>query len=135
MKGIEINLAIETDRDWAAELMARSQPWVRLRVPREQCLKACHDASYEVYLGRQGQEAIAFMILHHHGVAGAPYIKSICVEEKFRNWKVGEKMIRFAEELFRPASPHLFLCVSSFNKKAQSFYHRLGFQHTKPPCG
>lgn len=128
MDDLEIVLASPKDRDWAAELMARSQPWKRLGVSREQCVSACHDPLHKVYLARCRGQLAGFIILHYQGVAGAPYIKSICIDENFRNQRVGERMIHFAEELFLPVSRHLFLCVSSFNKRAQSFYHRLGYE-------
>jgi ribosomal protein S18 acetylase RimI-like enzyme len=34
----------------------------------------------------------------------------------------------FAEDLFRGESPHMFLCVSSFNLRARVFYERRGYR-------
>jgi len=34
----------------------------------------------------------------------------------------------FAEERILRQSPNVFLCVSSFNHRAQTFYERLGYQ-------
>jgi ribosomal protein S18 acetylase RimI-like enzyme len=36
-------------------------------------------------------------------------------------------MMRFAEERIFRQSPNVFLCVSSFNRRAQKFYERLGY--------
>lgn len=36
--------------------------------------------------------------------------------------------MEFAENLFREEARHLFLCVSSFNARARSFYERRGYQ-------
>ena len=37
-------------------------------------------------------------------------------------------MLKFAEELIFSKAPNVFLCVSSFNKKAQKLYRRLGYE-------
>ena len=34
------------ERDWAAELLAASEPWITLRVTLEQCREACRDPEY-----------------------------------------------------------------------------------------
>ena len=67
------------------------------------------------------------IILDPRGVAGAPYIKSVLVEEKWRNLGMGKALIAFAENLFSHKFPHIFLCVSSFNQKARLFYERSGY--------
>ncbi len=41
---------------------------------------------------------------------------------------IGGALLVFAESLFRRESRHLFLCVSSFNQRAYSFYERHGYQ-------
>ena len=119
--------ATPAEKDWAAELMAHSQPWIRLGVSIQQCRDACYDPGNTLYVAHNGDKAAGFIILQPRGVAGSPYIKSICINEKFRSQRIGENLIHFAEELYRPLSKHLFLCVSSFNTRAQEFYRRLGY--------
>jgi ribosomal protein S18 acetylase RimI-like enzyme len=36
--------------------------------------------------------------------------------------------MKFSEDLFCKEAKHMFLCVSSFNKKAQFFYERQGYK-------
>jgi ribosomal protein S18 acetylase RimI-like enzyme len=67
------------------------------------------------------------ILLHRRGVAGSPYVKSIAVAESFRSHGVGEELMKFSENLFHNEAKHMFLCVSSFNKRAQTFYERHGY--------
>lgn len=129
MKELKIELATVDERDWAAKLMSRSEPWIKLRVTIDQCMKACHDPDHRIYIARLEKKPAGFIILHPMGLAGSPYIKSICVAESLRGSGTGAAMIEFAEKLFRPDSRHIFLCVSSFNRRAQEFYKRLGYNN------
>jgi ribosomal protein S18 acetylase RimI-like enzyme len=49
------------------------------------------------------------------------------VHEQYRNFGIGAAMISFAENFFKQKSPHIFLCVSSFNQKARLFYERFDY--------
>src|SRR5271170_8063221 len=125
---LKINLATANERDWAADLMASSEPWTTLNVSKEKCLIVCRDPEYLLYIAHADGRPSGFIILHPHGLAGSPYIKSIAVEERARSHGIGRAMIEFSENLFRSESKHIFLCVSSFNARAQLLYERLGFQ-------
>jgi ribosomal protein S18 acetylase RimI-like enzyme len=61
-------------------------------------------------------------------VAGSPYIKSVAVYPEFRGKRIGASLLSFAEELFRGRSKYIFLCVSSFNRRAQKFYDMNGYK-------
>jgi ribosomal-protein-alanine N-acetyltransferase len=123
----DITPATDEERDWAAELMARSDPWVRLRATPEQCRAACRDPGYLLYVAHANGVACGAIILQRRGVAGSPYVKSIVVDEDYRGQRVGAALMEFAENLFRGEARHLFLCVSSFNTQARAFYERLGY--------
>ena len=45
-----------------------------------------------------------------------------------RKQGIGSKLMAFAEERIFREAPNVFLCVSSFNKEAQRFYIRLGYE-------
>ena len=109
-------------------MFAASDPWRRLGVTLEKCREMCGDPDYRVFVARARGEKCGVMVLQRRGVAGAPYIKSIAVSEARRSRGIGRLMVQFAEGLFRPESKHLFLCVSSFNRRARAFYERLGYQ-------
>ena len=53
-------------------------------------------------------------------------ISSIAVEKGGRSRGVGTELMAFAERRYS-SRRHLFLCVSSFNRRAQIFYRRLGY--------
>ena len=37
-------------------------------------------------------------------------------------------LLSFAEDIFRAEAKHIFICVSSFNKRARKLYEKFGFQ-------
>jgi ribosomal protein S18 acetylase RimI-like enzyme len=123
-----ISLATDEEREWTAELLAGTEPWITLGVTIDKCLKSCTDPDYLLYVAHLGGKPCGSIILHKRGVAGSPYIKSIAVSGEFRSHGIGAKLIEFTENLFRNEAKHLFLCVSSFNSRARSFYERLGFE-------
>jgi len=124
---LDIQNATTDERNWAAHLIAVSEPWVTLKTSLEQCLAVCSDPGYMIYIAHGAGQPCGAIILHPSGLASSPYIKTVIVAEAYRNRGVGKGMITFAENHFRENSKHIFLCVSSFNKKAQAFYKRLGY--------
>jgi [ribosomal protein S18]-alanine N-acetyltransferase len=122
-----IQPATNEDRTWAAALMEQSEPWLSLGTTRAQCETACHHPEHLVYIAHIDGHLSGVIIIHPRGLAGSPYIKSICVDRPFRGQGVGRELIAFAENLFKGNEKHIFLCVSDFNQGAQAFYKRLGF--------
>jgi ribosomal protein S18 acetylase RimI-like enzyme len=116
------------DREWAAQLMVRSEPWTTLRRPIESCRAVLNDPEFQVFVARVGAERGGFLVLDPRGVAGAPYLKSVAIAPEFRGHGLGSRLIAFAEQFFRPRARHLFLCVSSFNESAKRLYERLGYE-------
>jgi ribosomal-protein-alanine N-acetyltransferase len=110
-----------------AKVMCASEPWITLRRSYEQSYEMLTDASREIYLAViQGQIA-GFTILNMKG-AFVGYIQTVCVFPEWRNTGLGTRLIAFAEERIFRDSPNVFMCVSSFNQKAQRLYERLGYQ-------
>jgi ribosomal protein S18 acetylase RimI-like enzyme len=128
MRDIVISLLSDADREWAARLFAGSDPWRRLGTTIEKCREMCGDSGYQAFVARVGGERCGVIMLQERGVAGAPYIKWIVVAPAQRSSGIGAALVEFAENLFRPGARHIFLCVSSFNRRARSFYERLGYQ-------
>jgi ribosomal-protein-alanine N-acetyltransferase len=114
------------DVDWAARVMAGSEPWITLGRGYEASRALLNDTAKERYLARAGDERSGFLILNMAG-AFAGYIQTVCVSPEFRGRGVGTALMRFAEERVFRDSPNLFLCVSSFNQGARRLYERLGF--------
>ena len=124
---LDIQQATDEERDWAGQLLAGSEPWITLGTTPEECRKVCWDSEYILYIPHLNGNPCGLMILHPRGLASSPYIKSVIVLDAYRGQGVGARMMEFAENYFRKDSKHLFLCVSSFNKKARNFYERLGY--------
>lgn len=125
---MEIGAAGEGDREWAAALLARTEPWITLGATLEKCRGACHHPEYQVFVARIDGVNCGVLILHPRGLASSPYVKSIAVAEEFRSRGVGAALMDFAEEVSRHESRHIFLCVSSFNTRARIFYERRGYK-------
>jgi ribosomal protein S18 acetylase RimI-like enzyme len=119
--------ATKDERNWAATLLTVNEPWVTLGITPEKSRDILNDPEYLVYIAHQQQTTCGVIIIDPRGMAGSPYIKSIAVSEAFRNRGVGAALLEFTEAAFRTKSRYLFLCVSSFNTKARTFYERLGY--------
>ena len=127
MEHLSISSATPDERIWAANLLSGTDPWLTLGIKPEKISESCNDPQYLIYIAHYKETACGVIIIHPHGVAGSPYIKSIAIMDEFRSRGVGANLIKFAEELFRPTSRYLFLCVSSFNARARAFYDKLGY--------
>ena len=115
------------DPEWAARVMAGSEPWLTLRRSYESCLASCRDRQDDLYIAEILGERCGLVLVRPQGIAGAPYIVSIAVAEAFRSRGVGRDMIAFVARRCWPHARHLFLCVSSFNTRAKAMYEREGF--------
>lgn len=124
---IEISPAQEEELEWAAGLMADSDPWIMLGRSLDACRIKCSDPEQHLFIARREGAPCGFILIHPHGVAGSPYVASVAVAEGLRNRGIGSRLVAFAEDLFRGRSRYIFLCVSSFNLRARSLYERLGY--------
>jgi len=124
---VDIRDATGADRDWAAALMAGSDPWMRLGATLAACLDMCRDPRYEVYVALRDGKRLGVVILQDKGLAGSPYLKSIAVAEGVRSRGVGSALLDFAEARWRGEARWFFLCVSSFNERARALYERRGY--------
>jgi ribosomal protein S18 acetylase RimI-like enzyme len=125
---LEIVPASDEEREWAARVMAGSDPWLRLGRGLEACREAVARPGYELLVARDGTQPLGFALVHPRGVAGAPYLASIAVAASERGRGVGQRLLRHVEDRFRPQARHFFLCVSSFNERARRLYERQGYE-------
>jgi ribosomal protein S18 acetylase RimI-like enzyme len=107
--------------------MASSEPWVTLRRTYDNSLKMLKHPSREVYVARVKDEVVGFIVLIMSG-ALVGYIQTLGVMPEWRNKSIGSKLLKFAEDLIFGQAPNVFMCVSSFNEKAQELYKRLGYE-------
>lgn len=124
---IELVPATPDDYEWSARLMAANEPWITLRRDLDGARAAVHRPGTELFMARDGDERLGFLLLAPYGLAGAPYIATIAVDESARGRGVGSRMLEWAEQ--RYADRHnIFLLVSSFNTRAQQLYLRHGYE-------
>jgi ribosomal protein S18 acetylase RimI-like enzyme len=106
--------------------MCSSEPWITLGRSYETSLAVVTDPTREVYLARDRSGLAGFLILCMTG-AFVGYIQTICVDPRCRGRGLGSTLLQFAEQRIRTASPNIFMCVSSFNERAQRLYQRHGY--------
>ncbi len=56
------------------------------------------------------------------------YLRAIGVAPAMRKHGIGRKLLAFMEDMIARRCDNVFLCVSSFNRSAQSFYKKLGYK-------
>jgi ribosomal-protein-alanine N-acetyltransferase len=128
MKSLIIRRATLNEAGWMASMLVNSEPWIRLSTTLEQCLRTLNDPEYMIWAAHLSELPSGLVIVHPHGLASSPYIKSIAIEEDLRGSGIGTALMAFVENHFRQESKHIFLCVSSFNQRAQNFYTKLGYR-------
>jgi ribosomal protein S18 acetylase RimI-like enzyme len=115
------------DAEWSANVMAGSEPWVTLGTGYERSLRLLSSDTRERYLARVAGEPAGFLVISMQG-AFVGYIQLVGVASGFRGQGVGKSLIGFAEQRIFRETPNVFICVSDFNKDAQGFYARMGYQ-------
>ena len=108
--------------------MSESEPWITLKRNYSDCLSIIADTEKEVYGAYNSQkDLLGFAVLNMHG-AFKGYIQSILINPLFRDQGLGTSLLIFCEERIFREAPNVFICVSSFNKKATMLYDRLGYK-------
>jgi ribosomal-protein-alanine N-acetyltransferase len=110
-----------------ALMMSKTDPWITLGMNYAQCIKAFEGLCKEIYVIRSENEIAGFVILQVCGTFSG-YIQTICINEAFRGRGLGTKLLLFCEERILKFSPNVFICVSSFNKRAIKLYYEFGFK-------
>jgi ribosomal protein S18 acetylase RimI-like enzyme len=125
----EITLARPEEYDWAARLMASSEPWLTLGRDLDACIAYLGPhADGELLVARDGEVPLGLAYVRPRGFAGSPYVASIGVAPQYRGAGVGTALLRHVESRYAPPARHVFLLVSSFNDDARRLYQRLGYQ-------
>jgi len=120
-------LANRSEAQACAQIMSASEPWITLKRNFSESLKILLHPHREVYVATSKAEIIGFVILQMEGTFTG-YLQTIAVKAEWRNQGIGSQLLAFAEEKIFSTKSNVFLCVSSFNKKAQILYRRLGYR-------
>ena len=115
------------DREWAARLMASSEPWLTLGRGYAASLRLLRNPAKEVILVRAGKERAGFLILDLNGPLGG-YIQTIGVAPEMRGRGIGTAALHWAETHIFKSHHNILLCVSSFNRAAARLYRKLGYE-------
>lgn len=59
--------ATESEQDWAAGLLAASEPWTKLGISREQCLRNCRDPESQLFIARHGRRPCGALLIECRG--------------------------------------------------------------------
>jgi ribosomal-protein-alanine N-acetyltransferase len=125
---IELKLTTEEhDFKECALLMSQSEPWITLSRNYESCIESLQGDFKEIYIVTDSGKFIGFVILQMVG-SFKGYIQTLCIKPEYRNKGIGTMVLKFCEERIFKVSPNVFICVSSFNKKAENLYLRLGYK-------
>jgi len=129
MNETSIQVATTKDQNWCARLMATSDPWITLGQDLATCRAKLNRPGAELFVTREAgkKRPLGFILLVPYGFAGSPYVNSIGVSSEEQGRGVGASLLRFAERRFADRG-WLFLLVSSFNLRAQTFYRREGYE-------
>ena len=112
---------------FCARFMAASEPFLTLGLAEESIFQRLTDPAREVHVATLENQIVGALILHLSGPLNG-YVQTIAVHPDWRQRGLGARMMAFAEERIFRQSPNVFLCVSHFNQRAQTFYERLGYR-------
>jgi len=107
--------------------MSRSDPWITLQRNYEKCLLSLQGDFKEKFIVTENKEFAGFVILQMVG-SFKGYIQTICIKPEFRNKGIGTAVLKLCEERISGISSNVFMCVSSFNNRAQNLYYSLGYE-------
>jgi [ribosomal protein S18]-alanine N-acetyltransferase len=116
-----------TDAEWAATIMAETEPWVTLGIGYERSLNLLGNVTRERFLARVAGEPAGFLMISMQG-AFVGYVQLLGVAPAFRGRGVGKALVEYAERRIFRETPNVFICVSDFNREAQDFYAKMGYQ-------
>jgi [ribosomal protein S18]-alanine N-acetyltransferase len=107
------------------KITAVSEPWKTLGegIDFAHAIK-----SKQAHICKRGKATAGFVIFTPEPVfARGGYLRAIGVAPAMQGQGVGKKLMSFAEQMTARRAPNLYLCVSSFNRKAQAFYKNLRY--------
>lgn len=127
LDAVTIGVADDDDREWCAQLMATSEPWITLGRTIDQTRPLFQRKDSELFIARHNGMPRGFLLLRDRGIVYSPYIASLAVAPEARGLGIGGRLLDFVEDRARPGAKHIFLCVSSFNTRARALYERHGY--------
>lgn len=112
-------------------IVSASDPWKRLKeqIDFRIALAGSNKTATRAFVCTTSGKTAGFILFIPEPVfARGGYLRAIGVAPAHRGQGIGRKMLTFAEKITSRHAHHLFLCASSFNKSAQAFYEKCGYQ-------
>jgi ribosomal protein S18 acetylase RimI-like enzyme len=125
MNALRITRMTRTHLRICDEIAAQSEPWKTLneRIDFRRSI-----AQKTAYVCLQSDRPVGFVIFTPDPVfARGGYLRAIGVDPTLRRQGIGRSLLDFAEKRTAQRSEYLYLCASSFNRRAQSFYKKSGY--------
>jgi ribosomal-protein-alanine N-acetyltransferase len=124
---IIVQTSNQEDFEICARIMAASDPWIKLGMNHDDCLKAFEGSFKEVYVLKKQDQIIGFAVVQTQGTFKG-YIQTIAISQANRGAGYGTQLLQHCERQILTYSPNIFICVSAFNEGAIQLYYRLGFK-------
>ncbi len=117
-------------REACNDIVSLSEPWETLGEQVDfQAYITLKQAHVCTMLTAGKTEVAGFVIFTAEPVfARGGYLRAIGVAPGMRRHGIGRKLLAFTERMIARRCDNIFLCVSSFNRPAQSFYRKLGYR-------
>ena len=111
------------------EIVAASEPWKTLREKIDFGRAITRKQAYACIRRTSGtSEVVGFIIFTAEPVfARGGYLRALGVAPALRGQGIGGKLMNFAEKAVSRHAAWFYLCVSSFNRKGQTFYKNRGY--------
>ncbi len=122
-------LTPEAAEDLGAALAAMP-PWSVIGWPADRMAKGLKQAlpSVKRFEVRADGALAGIIVVHDRFLHGA-YLQLLAVLPDFQGRKLGHRLLEWMEaEARRAEARQLWVCVSTFNTRAQAFYKRFGFE-------
>ncbi len=112
-----------------SEIVAASDPWKRLGERLDFTSLISDDRSnLKAYVCVVDKKTVGFIVFAPAPVfARGGYLRAIGVSPSMHRLGIGAKLLTYAEKTTSLMSPNFYLCVSSFNRRAQAFYKKQGY--------
>jgi len=128
----DVDLELVVDRtddeiEQCTQMMATTEPWITLRRDAEMLRPIVADPDKELHVVRDRQGIAGFVILDLRGLLNG-YVQTLCIRQDRRGTGLGAALLTAAELRILDQSANVFICVSSFNPRAQKFYAKLGYE-------
>lgn len=116
------------DRGALVELLAGSEPWLRLGYTRGDWRRLLFGplAGREVWVVTAGRRPLGLAVVRTSFLAGG-YLELLAVDASARGRGLGARLLAHVERAVLARAPNLFVCVSDFNRAARRFYRRQGY--------